>query len=131
MGSLMAGWDSTISPLSIERNKSLTKEEIEAFWKIHKESQHGQQDGTGSLKKNFKEGDDSKKPQSSPNSPRFVLRGNEYPIDVDKACHMDDWWTRSNWAFLNESPVEEETNKAKYNYTSQFHVALNKHLQAH
>ncbi|MCF6814731.1 hypothetical protein L3H39_10975, partial [Corynebacterium sp. MC-16] len=42
MGSLMAGWDSLIldpESATIERNRSLTKEEINAFWKTKKETE--------------------------------------------------------------------------------------------
>jgi hypothetical protein len=31
-------------------------------------------------------------------------------------------WTRSNWAFLNEPPLEEAPGTA-HSYTPQFHVA--------
>nr|CAD1830019.1 unnamed protein product [Ananas comosus var. bracteatus] len=33
-----------------------------------------------------------------------------------------DWWTRSNWAFLNEPPRDEMAPSA-HNYTAQFDVA--------
>ncbi|KVI06551.1 hypothetical protein Ccrd_015103 [Cynara cardunculus var. scolymus] len=36
MGSLMAGWDSPIHGFKAERNRSLTKEEIAAFWRLKK-----------------------------------------------------------------------------------------------
>jgi hypothetical protein len=33
-----------------------------------------------------------------------------------------DWWTKSNWAFLNEPPQEEAPGTA-HSYTPQFDVA--------
>ncbi|KAG4391896.1 hypothetical protein GLYMA_04G030900v4 [Glycine max] len=42
MGSLMAGWDSLIldpESATIERNRSLTKEEINAYWRVKKETE--------------------------------------------------------------------------------------------
>ncbi|KAL6955830.1 hypothetical protein U1Q18_049833, partial [Sarracenia purpurea var. burkii] len=42
MGSLMAGWDSPVyDPRTVgsERNKSLTKEEIEAYWRSKKKAE--------------------------------------------------------------------------------------------
>ncbi|PWA78297.1 hypothetical protein CTI12_AA216390 [Artemisia annua] len=36
MGSLMSGWKSPAHDLKYERNRSLTKEEIDAFWRLKK-----------------------------------------------------------------------------------------------
>ncbi|XP_057972050.1 uncharacterized protein LOC131160407 [Malania oleifera] len=123
MGSLMAGWNSpTLDPKTVrlERNKSLTKEKISAFWKTHKDiSKHDHPHHPD------QEASIVEKVPSCPNSPRFILHGAEYTVDVEKACKSNDWWTRSSWAFLNE-PAEEEdeydSRKSSFNYTPQFHL---------
>jgi len=40
----------------------------------------------------------------------------------ESAGKSRDWWTRSNWAFLNEPPQEVAPGTA-HSYTPQFHVA--------
>ncbi|KAL1343812.1 hypothetical protein HN51_017763 [Arachis hypogaea] len=107
MGSLMAGWNSPTLDPKLEkrrRNKSLTKEEIAAFWRTKKkiEEEHVQS----------------------------VLRVKE-SIDKDDVTSLDlehhinkidsGWWTKSSWAFLNQPPETEPTSNTKY--ASQFHVA--------
>ncbi|KAE8682150.1 isoflavone reductase-like protein-like [Hibiscus syriacus] len=125
MGSLMAGWDSTVSesdPKSVirERNRSLTKEEIEAYWKSHKEIEEEH------LKVTFS-------PSHNSNPLSNTKQGF---LDVDAETNLDNimkkngWWRRSNWAFLNEPPVLDRPTSR---YKPQFHVAnlaaskLNKH----
>ncbi|KAF5202219.1 Dna polymerase epsilon catalytic subunit a protein [Thalictrum thalictroides] len=113
MGSLMAGWASPFQDqktVNLERNKSLTKEEIENFhrWQKASKHQHQQQDIVG-------------RPQSSINSPQFIFQWSRCLVDVEKACKTCDWWTQSNWAFLNEPP--QEKLKSASNYAAQFHVA--------
>ncbi|KAK6930558.1 hypothetical protein RJ641_004652 [Dillenia turbinata] len=57
------------------------------------------------------------------NSPSLVLHGIEYPINLDIARKPEeDWWTRSEWAFLNEPPLDT-ASKSCQSYTPQFHVA--------
>jgi hypothetical protein len=45
MGSLMAGWDSPVlgddKKVHARRNRSLTKDEVEAFWKQRRRSEDG------------------------------------------------------------------------------------------
>lgn len=113
MGSLMAGWDSLNLDPKIERNKSFTKEEIENFWQLHKPSQHQQQHGET----------ETAETRTSFDVPHFVFQEGKCLIDLDKAYKSNDWWTRSNCAFLNEPPREEELLKSTSNYAAQFHVA--------
>ncbi|XP_037444234.1 uncharacterized protein LOC119312603 [Triticum dicoccoides] len=135
MGSLMAGWDSPVlghdTKGSVLRNRSLTKEEVEAFWrqrgKPATEDRGGETlavDVTSPLaspgrpmeKSPLGSSQRSRSPASSP-----VAGGHEEggPADAGK---IRDWWTRSNWAFLNEPPQEERPGTA-HTYTPQFHLA--------
>ncbi|CAA7405740.1 unnamed protein product [Spirodela intermedia] len=107
MGSLMAGWDCPVQDQEtarMERNRSLTKEEIESFWRVRRRSIDGE------------EGEELR-------SPRSPLKKTEPSFPVGKDAKLTgDWWTRSNWAFLNEPPLEEAADSA-HKYTAQFHIA--------
>ncbi|KAG0482266.1 hypothetical protein HPP92_010350 [Vanilla planifolia] len=101
MGSLMAGWDSPFldpDTARIERNRSLTREEIKAFRRKHEGLQ--------------KKGREQK---------RFESQRSMVVDKFDAENITGDWWTKSDWAFLNEPPLDE-TGKT-YSYASQFHVA--------
>jgi len=130
MGSLMAGWDSPFLGDDTKargmRNRSLTKEDVEAFWR-----QQGkpvpEDDVTSPLAFPGRTLEKSSKQRNrSPASP--VVRGHDQISTGDAAdagespSKSRDWWTRSNWAFLNEPPQEEAPGTA-HSYTPQFHVA--------
>ncbi|CAI9755876.1 unnamed protein product [Fraxinus pennsylvanica] len=111
MGSLMAGWDSPVpddKAVKFQRNKSLTKEEIEAFWKSkkRKEEEHLREISVLSprsqeqIKENFLESETS----------------------LDKLLQKNGWWISSNSAFLNEPPVIAPDG-SNQKYKSQYHVA--------
>lgn len=134
----MAGWDSPVlgddTKARVMRNRSLTKEEVEAFWR--QRGKPAREDGGGETlavdvtslfaspgrpmeKSPLGSSQRSRSPASSP-----VAAGHE---EIDAADAADagksrDWWTRSNWAFLNEPPHEERPGTA-HSYTPQFHVA--------
>ncbi|XWS21044.1 hypothetical protein CRYUN_Cryun30bG0021400 [Craigia yunnanensis] len=131
MGSLMAGWDSPVSdPTSVirKRNRSLTKEEIEAYWRSKKktEEEHlkaisSPSDSCSRLETPFEE------------CGRKYMRSSSMPLPNTKQGFLDmvaetsldnikknGWWTRSNWAFLNEPPVLDRPNNS---YKPQFHIA--------
>lgn len=117
MGSLMAGWDShTTDPksASLERNRSLTNEEIDAFWRSKKETEDEHLKVISNLSRTIQPGKyEDIVPLARPMKKSFGM-------DVDKNMKKNGWWTKSNWAFLNEPPVmEAPTNK----YASQYHVA--------
>ncbi|XP_006650830.1 uncharacterized protein LOC102717604 [Oryza brachyantha] len=137
MGSLMAGWDSPVlgddNKVRARRNKSLTREEVEAFWK-----QHGGEMTTssplgyspaGAMAWSAPVGLSKAHASSSPRGgvPAIRVEG-FFPDDdggdlaAESPSKSRDWWTRSNWAFLNEPPQEEVTGKPQ-SYTPQFHVA--------
>ncbi|ERM94697.1 uncharacterized protein LOC18422547 [Amborella trichopoda] len=122
MGSLMAGWGSpTKDPKHAiyQRNKSFTKEEIESFWKSKKRIEEEHLRSISSLSPNS-EKDESK-------SERQVLeRSKSFPVtssssDLEKLRLASDWWTRSNWAFLNEPPVTAMEGPS-YKYAAQYHL---------
>ncbi|XP_044474634.1 uncharacterized protein LOC123202682 isoform X2 [Mangifera indica] len=130
MGSLMAGWDSHIPDPKLarfRRNRSLTKEEIDAYWRQKKktEEEHLKAIASPSEKsqRSLREESESKFQRSS-SLP--LTKTKDGLINMDKETSLENfmknncWWTRSNWAFLNEPPVLEGNSKT---YTSQFHIA--------
>ncbi|PQQ03892.1 uncharacterized protein Pyn_36940 [Prunus yedoensis var. nudiflora] len=118
MGSLMAGWDSPVlnsKPDVYKRNQSLTKDEIEAYWRANNELHH-----TTTIQEIKADAESGRKLQKSNSFP--VAKTKETDIDERKARKIrnnNGWWTLSNWAFLNEPPLLEGTSNT---YASQFHV---------
>lgn len=126
MGSLMSGWDS--HPLDDQKvtkrsNSSLTKDEISAFWRSRQRA----------MEEHLKEAAAQKAlaatviQQSGGGSSLSVA----VPIEVPKQASEEvqqptasspDWWTRSNWAFLN-FPPEMLLKDSRDKYTPQFDVA--------
>ncbi|XP_027332593.1 uncharacterized protein LOC113847594 [Abrus precatorius] len=129
MGSLMAGWDSTLmdpQSATLKRNRSLTKDEIDAYWKSRKkiEEEHLKAiANTSETNQGSKYTDPEKKMQKSITMPLTRVR-DSINMDVDTSLEQlikkNGWWTKSSWAFLNEPPVNEA---ASNKYTPQFHVA--------
>ncbi|XP_015072236.1 uncharacterized protein LOC107016261 [Solanum pennellii] len=124
MGSLMAGWDSPVSDpqaMKLRTNKSLTKREIDAYWRSKKliEEEHQKYISTLSPRSQkqanivFEEA--TKTAEES-------LSNLENEESLDQLIKKNGWWISSNWAHLNEPPVEEPEGPA-YKYVSQFHVA--------
>ncbi|CAK9223571.1 unnamed protein product [Sphagnum troendelagicum] len=125
MGSLMSGWDS--HPLDDQKvtkrsNSSLTKDEISAFWRSRQKA----------MEEHLKEAAAQKAlaatvTQSGGGSSLSAA----LPIEVPKQAPEEvqqptasspDWWTRSNWAFLN-FPPEMLLKDTRDRYTPQFDVA--------
>ncbi|KAJ4962225.1 hypothetical protein NE237_022164 [Protea cynaroides] len=131
MGSLMAGWDSPVSdPKSAKylSNRSFTKEEIEAYWRSHNKNKEDYLRTFSAQQKITKESgkkDSGTGFQRSNSCPPANIK--EYFTNVDsetdreKIIWKNAWWTRSNWAFLNEPPVIV-TEGPTYKYASQYHV---------
>ncbi|ESQ34847.1 hypothetical protein EUTSA_v10009139mg [Eutrema salsugineum] len=107
MGSLMSGWDSPpADPNSVKRCKSLTREDIDAFWKEKKKNEEEHVQAISKLVVQVAES-----------------QAQEEKIEDDpyeNQSKKSGWWQRSTWAFLNE-PREEEGRPNKY--VSQFKVA--------
>ncbi|KAL0432411.1 UNVERIFIED_CONTAM: hypothetical protein Slati_2575400 [Sesamum latifolium] len=129
MGSLMAGWDSPVPHPNLEkyrRTKSLTKEEIEAFWKSKKlkEEEHLRDISLLSLapRKEY-----LRKLLVYEETKRELLlltlptTETERSKSLEKLIQKNGWWISSNWAFLNEPPVIA-TEGTRHKYASQFHV---------
>ncbi|XP_009365539.1 uncharacterized protein LOC103955387 isoform X2 [Pyrus x bretschneideri] len=121
MGSLVPGWDSPVlrSKPGAQRNKSLTKEEIEAYWKAHKKS--------NSISREISTADEpGRRFQKSSSFPvtttKISSTDTETSPRTQKILNNNGWWTASNWAFLNEPPILEEGD-TKTTYAAQFHVA--------
>ncbi|CAN6582622.1 unnamed protein product [Malus baccata var. baccata] len=116
MGSLVPGWDSPVlrSKPGVQKNKSLTMEEIEAYWKVHKKS--------NSISQEIRTADEpGRKIQKSSSFPVTTTNITETSTRTHKILNNNGWWTASNWAFLNEPPILEGDSKTTY--ASQFHVA--------
>ncbi|GMY28396.1 DNA polymerase epsilon catalytic [Fagus crenata] len=130
MGSLMAGWDSPIideKTVAYKRNLSLTKGEIEAYWKAKKKAEEEHLGFITSPSDSIQDntfGETLKKFERSNSAPlantKEVFIHQETETGLEKLIKKNGWWTRSNWAFLNEPPTSEGASNT---YTSQFHVA--------
>ncbi|OWM75052.1 uncharacterized protein LOC116212923 [Punica granatum] len=127
MGSLMAGWDSPFRDpkyAAYQRNRSFTKEEIEAYWKSKKKVEEELRKATSSSSDDVSQEAGTKYQRSkSPPMTNDAKGANFTEMEAaawEKLIKTNGWWTRSNWAFLNEPPVGEGTTNS---YASQFHVA--------
>ncbi|GAB2218116.1 hypothetical protein Droror1_Dr00001334 [Drosera rotundifolia] len=150
MGSLMGGWDRPVQdPKSVKcmRNRSLTKEEIDSFWKEKKKTEQEHLEALSprsqSVDHTTMQEELSLIEEESVN--RQYVRSNSLPASIRQVVPQEDdhdheqghkhelddlknkfkkncWWTRSNWAFLNEPPVIEG-EQPRYKYASQYHVA--------
>lgn len=99
----MSGWSSSVlsdKEARLMRNRSLTKEEVAAFWR-----QHGSIPNAGS-------------PRAVPvqycctrsDDDGFFLPENAADSS-SAAANGGSWWTRSSWAFLNEPPPPPTTTR--------------------
>ncbi|KAK4365146.1 hypothetical protein RND71_016504 [Anisodus tanguticus] len=124
MGSLMAGWDSPVSdPRAMKYNKSLTKEEIEAYWRSKKHIVEEHQRYISMLSpQSQKQANIVFEEAAKTEQQRLELSDLESEESLDKLIKKNGWWISSNWAHLNEPPVKEPEGAA-YKYVSQFHVA--------
>ncbi|KAL6504704.1 hypothetical protein OROHE_023462 [Orobanche hederae] len=114
MGSLMGGWDSPVhdpNDVKYRRNKSLTKGEIEAFWKSKKQKEEEHLKDISLL---------------SPRSKKILFEetGGGSEAGLEKIIQKNGWWVRSNSAFLNEPPVIASEGPP-HRYASHFHVVHN------
>ncbi|XP_051230326.1 uncharacterized protein [Lolium perenne] len=118
MGSLMAGWSSHVlqddNKVGFMRNRSLTKEEVKAFWRQHKKPEVDNDGGTVEVtppplaSSPHPESPRSLRPSTLSHvrsSPPEMTRTDGGDTDAaDSPSTSRDWWTRSSWAFLNEPP---------------------------
>ncbi|KAK4782311.1 hypothetical protein SAY86_016413 [Trapa natans] len=115
MGSLMAGWDSPVQDpkdVELQRNRSFTKEEIEAYWRSKKKAE----DELASSPADDTHTQEGSMAEDARRSNFMELRADAW----ENLIKNNDWWTRSKWAFLNQPPLSGGITNS---YTSQFHVA--------
>ncbi|XP_058220802.1 uncharacterized protein LOC131331017 [Rhododendron vialii] len=134
MGSLMAGWDSPVQDpktVKIQRNKSATKEEIEAYWRSKKKDEEEHLRAIPDMLTKSSEESKLKEPE------RKLQRSSSVPLSntkdglldmgtetsFEKLIKKNGWWTRCTSAFLNEPPVIASDGGPAHKYLSQFHVA--------
>ncbi|KAI3521971.1 hypothetical protein L1887_11448 [Cichorium endivia] len=121
MGSLMSGWDSPLRDLESAKNRSLTKEEISAFWRLKKM----EEEELFFLKASYRLSKEDKEVvyhgcENLP--PSLVAKEKE---SMEPLLKKHGWWISSKWAFLNEPP--KVPMEASYSYVAQFHIAR-KHI---
>ncbi|CAM6042776.1 unnamed protein product [Sphagnum compactum] len=118
MGSLMAGWST--NPLDAQsvmnRSKSsLTKEEIEAFWRSRQKAMEEHLNDAAAQKATYR---------TVPVQANVKISGGLKNSGEDEELWgglKQITWTRSDWAFLNDPP--ESHTDARHKYTPQFDVA--------
>ncbi|KAL4203073.1 hypothetical protein AMTRI_Chr02g224380 [Amborella trichopoda] len=106
MGSLMAGWDSPpLDPDTIRsmRNRSFTKEDIEKHRKLHNAASRVEQESEQMKREAKKQCSSTKSPQCE--KKLYSVHSIDCPEKLKKT-ETGDWWTKSNWAFLNELPKD-------------------------
>lgn len=115
----------------LRRNSSLTRGEIEAYWKSkkHTEEEHlpdisTLSPGASTISKSEVDNLRSRRSSSVPPDTRIAVNDNEKTESLEKIIRKNGWWISSKWAFLNEPPVIAAEGPA-YKYASQFHVASN------
>ncbi|KAK2394356.1 hypothetical protein QL285_056198 [Trifolium repens] len=135
MGSLMAGWgSSSIDPKSatLKRNQSLTKDEIDAYWKSKKKIEEEHLRAISNLSETIqvsKYNDPEKKLQKSMTMPVTHVRDsfNMDALDtsLEQLINKNGWWTgpwnaipkkkETIWAYVNKRYiVPEKGEKAVY-----------------
>ncbi|KAK1389334.1 DNA polymerase epsilon catalytic [Heracleum sosnowskyi] len=111
MGSLMAGWSSTVqdptAAVIYRRNHSLTREDIDTYWKSKKLKEEEPieiaSEETGRAEKSYQR---SSSVPLSTTKERFLDTGSDdNEGSSEKLILKSGWWMRSNSAFLNEPPV--------------------------
>ncbi|XP_064937430.1 uncharacterized protein LOC135589043 [Musa acuminata AAA Group] len=127
MGSLMAGWSSPFQDpnhVKVQRNRSLTRGEIDAFWKEKKSKEEyvGAVNGlVDSNQENINIGS-SEMLQPSGDLPlrdrKQSILNSSSKSDAD-ILKTNCWWTRSSYAFLNAIPVTSMEGPS-YKYASQY-----------
>ncbi|KAH7847307.1 hypothetical protein Vadar_024483 [Vaccinium darrowii] len=135
MGSLMAGWSSPVRDpkiVKLERNKSLTREGIDAYWRSINKAGEEQEKAISEVE--MKPSQESM-PEESQRSLQLG-KAEEGELKVETQTSLEEflkktgWWSRTSSAFLNVPPVIAD-HVPTYKYASQSHVAgSNSHSQA-
>ncbi|KAH7331947.1 hypothetical protein KP509_20G059700 [Ceratopteris richardii] len=129
MGSLMSGWNSPRRKTKLGEpviSTSPTVSQIEEFWRKRKISEQDHLEAAANAATDAqpspKEGTIMGSPTSdiiSTDLSRSVSSVTDE--DLEASSSFKDWWTKSNWAYLNEPAVKEDTSQK--HYTAQFQVA--------
>ncbi|XP_065846987.1 uncharacterized protein [Euphorbia lathyris] len=128
MGSLMSGWDSHIldsKSAKYKRNHSLTKEGIESYWKSKKKIEEENLRSISFPSHTNQEMKDVEEfgLERSSSLPEIKTEDIKTEKSLEDFIKKNGWWKGSNWAFLNEPPVLEQTSNT---YAAQFHIANSK-----
>ncbi|CAL9038538.1 unnamed protein product [Musa banksii] len=131
MGSLMAGWSSPFQDpnhVKVQRNRSLTRGEIDAFWKEKKSKEEYAAAVNGLV--------DSNQENINIGSSEMLQPSGDLPLRDRKRSILNSssksdadilktncWWTRSSYAFLNAIPVTSMEGPS-YKYASQYPAVL-------
>eukprot|EP00246_Nothoceros_aenigmaticus_P008089 TRINITY_DN2257_c0_g1_i1.p1 TRINITY_DN2257_c0_g1~~TRINITY_DN2257_c0_g1_i1.p1 ORF type:complete len:143 (+),score=9.48 TRINITY_DN2257_c0_g1_i1:235-663(+) len=118
MGSLMAGWDSPRKEL--HRNSSMTNDEVEKFWKAKKQSTEAATQPEDQVIQTEVTVARPAEPSAGIAIPRSAVPKTQG--ENVQSPGSGDWWTRSNWAFLNDPPTELRPGEGG-RYAPQFDVA--------
>ncbi|KAK4342501.1 hypothetical protein RND71_038317 [Anisodus tanguticus] len=118
MGSLMAGWDSNIldpDVVKYKRNKSLTKEEIEAFWRSKKQKEEDSSvlSPRSQIHVALRVANSTSE-EATKTTYKISNSGKILDMNSEENTEKHGWWGSSRWAHLNERPVlppEEASDK--------------------
>lgn len=107
MGSLMPGWDALPNSKKVmKRGKSsLTKEEIEAYWRHKQQAIEALSKENSAQNANTLPGTSETKLTTTTAVTSDGTETQAVVIDWPQpTASSRDWWTRSNWAYLNAPP---------------------------
>ncbi|KAJ8531962.1 hypothetical protein K7X08_011885 [Anisodus acutangulus] len=115
------GWDSTIldpDVVKYKRNKSLTKEEIEAFWRSKKQKE----EDSSVLSPRSQIHANSTSEETAKTTYEISNSGKILDMNSEENTEKHGWWASSRWAHLNERPVLPP-EEASYKNLSRFKQA--------
>ncbi|KAH7387891.1 hypothetical protein KP509_16G047200 [Ceratopteris richardii] len=108
------------------RSSSFTKGEIDAFWNKQKLSEQAHFEAALRLAEEIQhtevetiKDDDNKSVDVSDDS--ISSSSSVVDEELERSNSFKDWWTKSNWAFLNE-PAIQRMESADRNYAAQLNV---------
>ncbi|KAG5542338.1 hypothetical protein RHGRI_022020 [Rhododendron griersonianum] len=109
MGSLMAGWNSLARDprtVKLERNKSLTNEGIEAYWRSRKKAEEEQERAISEVEMKRSQESIAKESERS----LLLAKAKEGELGMETQMSLEEflkktgWGSRTSSAFLNEPP---------------------------
>eukprot|EP00249_Psilotum_nudum_P034394 c53393_g1_i1 orf=199-597(+) len=120
MGSLMAGWDSPVfcsKKGRLDRKPSFTKEEIDSYWKMKRESEEEHFRAATESAEHLKV---EKTEDAISEANECLPKANTISVEnhLENLSNHRDWWTKSSWAFLNDpklGQIESQTCRYRLN----------------